>query len=87
MTGVVPPVDEILVAVPLTDVTGAVPLLAAVNLPCASTVILEFVYEPADTAVLGNVMVIALAPLVTVMPVPAVNVAAAGAPAVEPIIN
>ena len=37
MAGVAPP-DETIGAVPVTLVTGAVPLLAAVSLPAASTV-------------------------------------------------
>ena len=39
IAGVVPPLDAI-GAVPVTLVTGAVPLDAAVNRPCASTVML-----------------------------------------------
>ena len=40
--------------VPVTVVTGDVPLEAAVNRPCASTVIEALVYEAAVTAVFAN---------------------------------
>ena len=55
----------------LNDVTGAVPLDAEVNLPCASTVILAFVYEPAETAVLAKLIVEPLVVCDTDVPVPA----------------
>ena len=45
------------------EVTGAVPLAAKVIRPCASTVMLALVYEPAVTAVLAKSMVTAAEPL------------------------
>jgi len=58
IAGVTPP-DEAMGAVPVTSVTGAVPLEAAVTRPLASTVMLAFVYEPADTAVFAKVKAVA----------------------------
>jgi hypothetical protein len=57
-------------AVPLTDVTGAVPEEAAVRRPCASTVNEVFVYEPAVTAVFARAMVPVLVMGPPVKPVP-----------------
>jgi len=58
IAGVTPPEDAI-GAVPVTLVTGAVPLEAAVTRPLASTVMLVFVYEPADTVVFAKVRAVA----------------------------
>jgi hypothetical protein len=62
IAGVVPP-ELTMGAVPVTDVTPPPePVDAAVKRPCASTVILAFVYEPAVTAVLARLSVRATDP-------------------------
>ena len=57
IAGVLPP-DETIGELPVTEVIvpppPPLPLAAAVILPCASTVIFVFVYEPADTEVSAN---------------------------------
>jgi hypothetical protein len=62
IAGVAPPEDTT-GDVPVTDVTGAVPLEADVIWPCALTVMLAFVYDPAVTAVLDSAIVIGAEPL------------------------
>ena len=47
----VPPIDMFVVLAEVTEVTGAVPLDAAVRRPYESTVMLALVYEPEVTAV------------------------------------
>ena len=58
---------------PLTDLTGKLIKTSSrlVIRPCASTVILAFVYEPAETAVLAKLTVEPLAVCDTDVPVPA----------------
>ena len=46
--------------------------LAAVKRPCASTVMLDMVYDPADTAVLANATVGVVVPVIEI-PVPPVT--------------
>ena len=72
IAGVVPP-DETTGLVPVTLVTPPeVPLAAAVIRPCASTVILALVYEPAVTAVFARAIVPELVIVPPDNPVPAV---------------
>jgi hypothetical protein len=65
IVGVTPP-ELVIGPVALTDVTGAVPLLAAVSRPAASTVTDAFVYEPAVTAVAGSLVALSV-PLVMLL--------------------
>lgn len=69
---------EILVVLAdVTEVTGAVPVLASVRRPYASTVILAFVYDPAVTAVVTRSIVGVVPPLDEIRPaVPKTSVTA-----------
>jgi hypothetical protein len=62
------------------------PVTKTFNTPLDGVAVPEFVTKLSATA-LAAVIVIELEACVIVIPVPAVNVAAAGDPAVEPIIN
>ena len=64
----VPPIAIRVVFADVTEVTGAVPVLAAVKRPYASTVKLAFVYEPAVTAVVTRSSVGVVPPVDEIRP-------------------